>query len=119
MNCNTHTVKEDATRPTIGYLDECYICHVPVGEEHKQGCVFRERSVIIEVKFNLLVFKPEDWDIDMIEFHYNESSHCKSNFIEELQQLEDRVNCLCPFGEVTFIREATEEDEEDYGYKND
>ena len=116
MKTSSHIVTKDATRPAIGYMNECYICGAVLGEEHKQGCVFRKRTIIIEVKINLLVSVPEDWDTEMVEFHFNESSYCSSNLIDELKSLRKRVNCICPFTEITFVREATEEDEEYYGF---
>jgi len=106
-------VVKDAIRP-IGEPDKCYLCGASLGEQHKQGCVFRERTVIIEFKCNLLVSVPEDWDTEMVEFHFNESSYCRSNLIEKLQLLDERVNCICPFSEVAFIQEATKEDEAEY-----
>jgi len=113
MNRNSYPVTEDAIRP-VGEPDKCYLCGVSLGEQHKQGCVFRKRTIIIEFKCELLVSVPEDWDTQMVEFHFNESSYCKSNLIKVLQLLDERISCICPFSEVAFIREATKEDETDY-----
>jgi len=115
MKRDNFPVTQEAVRP-VGEPDKCYLCGVPLEEQHKQGCVFRERTVIIELKCNLLVSVPEDWDAQMVEFHFNESSYCTSNLIGELQLLDKRTGCICPFSEVSFISEASREDEINYNY---
>lgn len=113
MRCDNFPVTQEAIRP-IGEADKCYLCERSLGEEHKTGCVFRERTILVEFKCNLVVSVPEHWDFGMIDFHFNESSYCRSNLLEELQALDERATCLCRFSEVAFIREATEQDEIDY-----
>jgi len=110
---DSHLVTEDAIRP-VGKPNSCYLCDAELGTEHKAGCVFRQRTIVIELKTRLLVSEPEHWDKEMIEFHFNESSYCLSNLIEELQALDESEGCICPFSEVIFIREATNADEQGY-----
>jgi len=110
---NSYPVTKDAIHP-MGEPNMCFYCGAAIGEQHKPNCVMREKTIIIEFKCNLLVSVPEFWDKQLIEFSFNESSYCRSTLIEELQSLDERVNCICPFSEVAFIREATKEDETDY-----
>jgi hypothetical protein len=76
----------------------------------------RKRTVIVEYKIEVLLEVPEDWDKDMIEFHRNEGSWCASNIIEELRRLDERAGCLCRLLECSFLREASEQDEQNYGH---
>ena len=101
----------------MGKQDECFYCGETLGNEHKRGCVLRERTIIIEFKCSLLVSVPEDWGTEMIEFFFNDSSYCSSNLIDELKKLDKHNNCICPFSEVNYLREANKEDEFEYGYR--
>lgn len=115
-----HTWKVDtySTRPA-GKPDECFYCNVKLGGEHKQGCVIRTRTVMVRVSFDLIREVPEDWAESMVEFHMNESSSCKDNLIEKISDQAERLGCSCGFGEASFVREATAEDEEAYALKID
>ena len=97
-----------------GPQDACLYCKAPKGGQHSQGCVMRNRSIVVRVSFDLLKFVPEDWDSDMIEFHMNGSSSCSSNLLREIVDQADRVadGCTCNFSRGAFLREATAEDEE-------
>jgi hypothetical protein len=60
---------------------------------------------------------PESWDEGSINFRFNESSWCASNLLDELQRREENTGmCLCMITDAKYIGEATEEDEERYGY---
>ena len=77
--------------------------------------MIRKRTVVVRVTLEMVVTKPESWDDDAIEFHYNESSSCKNNLVTDINALRDRLGehgCLCSLGHVEFVREATEEDED-------
>jgi|SRR5215469_4847565 len=95
--------------------DHCFYCGHRKGEEHKEGCVIRERTVVIRASFDLVVEVPEDWTEDKVEFKYNGSSWCADNLISDLVKLEKRVEngagCLCHAFKAEFLREATSEDE--------
>jgi len=44
---------------------------------------------------------PEDWDDDLIDFHFNGSSLCAGDlFKEKLLEFEEKAQCLC--GHVKF-----------------
>jgi hypothetical protein len=96
-----------ADKPT-----ECFYCHEPKGGVHKLDCVIRQRTVVVELKMELVVTEPESFDPDSIEFGFNESSSCQSNIVtNRLGELVDRLGCVCGLIEVKFLREATPEDE--------
>jgi hypothetical protein len=60
-------------------------------------------EVVVEV--------PEFWDEDMIDFHRNESSWCASNILPDLEARP----CICKDTTFDFVREATEEDDAEWG----
>lgn len=111
------TVSDEGIRPA-GPKDECFYCRAKVGGTHGMECVIRQRTVIVELTIRVAALLPEWWDADAIEFKYNESSSCKSGILEDILAMQNRMrpagNCLCGAGEVTFVREATAEDEECY-----
>lgn len=94
--------------------DECCYCHSKVGEQHKEGCVVRERTVNLDVTIHMVMSVPEDWDEGQIHWHYNEGSWCASNLLSILEDREE-VGCLCNITEVKYVGEATEQDEERFG----
>jgi hypothetical protein len=113
-----HTWKVDtySTRPA-GRPDECFYCKRKLGQDHKEGCVIRSRTVMVRVSFDLIVDVPEDWERSSIEFHMNESSSCKDNLLDKLEKQAERLGCSCDFGEGVYLREATAGDEEAFKMK--
>lgn len=113
-----HTWKVDLSseRPA-GKTGECFYCQAKRGDDHRQGCVIRTRTVMVRVSFNLIREVPEDWEQSMVEFHMNESSSCKDNLLDEIQAQSERIGCACGFGEGEFVREATTDDEEAFKRK--
>ena len=127
MNIGSDIVKPADARPA-GKPDECFYCKRPMGAAHKTGCVIVGRTVVIRVTMEVVVDVPRDWDKDSVEFKYNGSSWCASNFIGDLAAWDERVDaaaekerehtglpyaesiCLCQNFEAEFVREATEED---------
>ena len=111
--------KDSGVRPA-GKPDECFYCHEPVGS-HKPDCVIPARTVVIELKTWLVVTVPQSWDVDMINFYYNESSHCIGTEIAQIAEEEERLPgrcCTCFRTEAQFLREATEKDHVDTNWKN-
>ena len=110
------TVGEYSVRPA-GKQDECFYCHSKVGEQHKEDCVIRSRTVKVDFTIHMVMDVPESWDESSINFRFNESSWCTSNLLDELQRREeDTGRCLCMITDAKYIGEATEDDEERYGY---
>ena len=87
---------------------------VKVGEQHKPNCVIRKKTIVTRITIDFVDSVPENWDKDVIDFHYNDSSWCASNI---LNMLEERNNfrCLCDVASFEYLRDATEEDEEKWG----
>ena len=108
------TITESSVRP-LGNPDECFYCGEKVGGQHKDDCIMRSKTVVVNFSVDVVLDVPEHWDANRIDFRHNESSWCASNLIDLLkEQSEDR--CLCPFTKATYLRDASEEDEDSWGY---
>lgn len=111
---------ENGVRPA-GKQNECFYCHKGIGHFHKEDCVCRRKTIVLDYTYRMVVTVPVDWDQSQIEFHRNEGSWCADNSLRELlksfKYMKKRGYCQCGFDkfEMKFIREATEEDEENYG----
>lgn len=115
MRRSTHwLVADEGIRPA-GKPDRCFYCDIPQGQEHKSGCVIRNRTVVVRFHVDLVIPVPEDWDSDMVQFHYNDSSWCADNLAttlsETVERLDEQGGCMCRCVEAEFVREATDEDE--------
>lgn len=93
--------------------ERCFYCKGILGKEHDADCVVRQRSVVLQVTLAYVVHVPQDWTKDQIEFHRNEGTWCTNNMIRELERAAeaDKLKCLCMASEITFLREATADDE--------
>lgn len=110
----THLVTKDNGPRPAGKPDQCFYCNHPLGSEHREDCVTRQRTVVVRYAIEVTICVPEDWDEGTINFHRNDSTWCADNLIEELQRCPaDR--CLCDVAKAEFVREATREDEERFG----
>lgn len=109
-------VEEEGIRPMVCDPNLCMYCRQPKGLLHKEDCVIRKRTVVINATFQYVIEVPEDWDSSMIEFHRGESSLCVGySVLQELNALQERRgenNCLCSIVTCDYEREATKEDEE-------
>lgn len=99
-----------------GGAHKCFYCHAPVGQQHNAGCVQRTRTVVIRATVELLVEEPEDHDVSLIEFGYNEGSWCASNLVRLIEEQDARTGCICDLSTFEFVRDATPEDEKRYKY---
>jgi hypothetical protein len=74
------------------------------------------KTVVVEMKVEMVIEVQADDTHDDIEFLLNESSHCANNEIEKLyrevteQQGEYTRPCGCARTEFSYLREATEQD---------
>ena len=50
---------------------------------------------------------PEDWDEELINFHFNESSWCCSNLIDDLEKYDKKFGCICGICKAEFLEEIT------------
>lgn len=53
------------------------------------------KTVNIKWTINLPVEVPDDWDNDLINFHFNESSWCCDNLIDLLEKYSEEHGCIC------------------------
>lgn len=106
-------VQDHGIRPA-GKPTECFYCHAQREAQHNEGCVIRERTVVVDVTIRMVITKPEGWTPEMIEEHWNDSSWCQDNIISYLEAQSESMGCLCGTVTTKFVREATEEDEELY-----
>lgn len=106
-------VGDHAIRPA-GSPDRCFYCGSKKGFPHKNDCVIRCRTAVVEFTIRMVTEEPEDWTPSDIEFHYNDGSWCSDNLLDRLGERTNH-HCLCDIAKAKYIREATEEDEKDYG----
>ena len=57
----------------------------------------------IEIKINLPMDFPEEWDTNEIEFYLNNSSYCCDNLIKSLQEYSEKHGCICSITECKVI----------------
>lgn len=106
-------VRADLGPRPAGPADECFYCHRTVGDQHAPDCAIRNRMVIIRATVEYPIRVPEDWNEGNILFHRNEGSWCSSNFIAEVERVDDEMEgCLCGHAEFSYVREAAPEDAE-------
>lgn len=100
-----------------GAQDRCFYCGALKGEEHRDKCTMRTRTVVVAITYELCMAVPEDWDTHMVEFHMNESSSCADNRLDDILKQAERMGCTCGSAEGKYLREATEEDEERFQFR--
>lgn len=85
----------------------CRHCGEKLGAEHRPQCKIRRRTVVVEVDaaFEVIVWQPEDWTLEMIAAHYLGAG--LTPFLSCLEKQDGRVGKM-----VTNVREATLLDEE-------
>lgn len=110
MKRENWVVGEYSVRPA-GDPDKCFYCGRKVGETHEPTCVIRKRTAVVDVTVRMVMTFPENFNPDHIEWQYNEGSWCASNIIDRLDDMHERLGCLCDHFELKFVREATEQDE--------
>lgn len=110
----------------------CLYCKRALGDQHKEDCVIRRRTVVVRMIAEYVVTVPEDWDVDQILFQRNEGSWCASNGLREVVEMLQKNDIVveskttepyeegskiidpCDFVRYEFIREATEQDETNF-----
>lgn len=111
-----HVTQANGVRPG-GKQDRCFYCQQPLGTPHKDDCVCRSKTVMLDVRVRLVRSVPASWSSGNILFHCNESGSCCNNILDDIDALSERLDahewCMCPHIEVTGVRDATAEDESD------
>lgn len=102
--------------------DRCLYCRArtPEGQEHAADCVLCKRTVVLEMRVRYVTEVPASWTQEDVLFHRNDSSFCLDN---DLDQIADETAtkgapCLCARAEVSFLREAAEQDHLDLGWRS-
>lgn len=113
MKKNDWTVGKFGIRPA-GDSDKCFYCGKYIGEQHKEDCVIRNRTVVVEMTMKLVLAVPESWDEELINFRYNEGTWCASNIIDEIERLDKVLGCICGITKFNYIGEATAMDEDKF-----
>lgn len=106
-------VTPDDARPA-GPPDKCFYCGLPMGAQHSETCVIRERTVVVAVTIKTVMSVPESWTAEDIENHYNNGRWCADNVMFRLNNMAEAIDkggdCMCPHTEIKYIGEATYED---------
>lgn len=108
------TVTKSSTRPA-GEPDRCFYCGQLIGEQHKEECVIRSRTVVVDFTFRTVLSVPESWDEEQIRFHYNDGGWCADNILSELAE-RSNGGCNCSICEAKYIKEANIADEGAYRF---
>ncbi len=96
----------------------CLYCKQPV-PNHAADCHVPRRTVVVEFKTQMVITMPAVWDTEMINFSMNGSSACMSRYVDQLYEetnQEENICHICHRSEMSFIREATEQDHETLRY---
>lgn len=74
-----------------------------------------DKKVLLKATITLEAEVPDDWNEEMINFHFNESSWCADNLINMLnntiKKLDDKEDCLCRYTEIEYLRDGEIGDE--------
>lgn len=92
---DTLVVRPGDNRP-LGKADECFYCSQPMGSLHLATCPIPSKKVKVRAIVEYEIDVPIYWDKTNIEFQRNESTWCAGNMIQELEELEKEIGCLCP-----------------------
>lgn len=116
MKRTNWTVGKYSVRPA-GKDNECFYCHRKLGEQHKEDCPIRARTVNVDFTIHMVMEVPEYWTEDNINHYFHDSSWCASNILDELQRREEETGrCICLITDAKYVGEATKKDEERYGF---
>ena len=64
---------------------------------------YKKAKIMVQMEVEVDV--PNDWDDDMIRFHYNEGSYCMDNLLHELLSTEedDDHYCACTYSTIYVV----------------
>ncbi|WP_143322725.1 hypothetical protein [Clostridium sp. HBUAS56010] len=115
MKRENWTVTETSTRPA-GEPDRCFYCGRLLGEQHKDDCVIKSKTVVVDFTVRTVLSVPESWDENQINYHYNDGTWCADNLLNELDNRNNMTQrCLCDITSAKFVKEADEKEELAYG----
>ncbi len=73
----------------------------------------KKKQIVIKLEIDMITSVPSDWDEEMINFFYNDGSHCTGNEIEQLYREDNAVesSCFtCHRSIVQYLRDASQQD---------
>jgi hypothetical protein len=71
------------------------------------------RKVVVD--FTIRMITNEYYNKDEIEFRYNESSWCADSLLDNINYWKEKTgSCICGLTTAKYIREASEEDIENF-----
>lgn len=59
---------------------------------------------------------PKEWDENMINFYFNESSWCADNMLDLLIERSQKGKCSCDIAEFSYIKDISPEEAKNWGY---
>jgi hypothetical protein len=108
-------VTKNSTRPA-GLPDRCFYCDTQIGKQHKSDCVIRCKTVVVDFTVRTVLSVPEKWGGEHTTKCYSLGSWCADNLLTELIDRADNTGrCLCNITTAKYIRDATAQDEKEYG----
>jgi hypothetical protein len=96
----------------------CLYCRQPA-TNHAPDCTVPLRTVVVEFKTQMVITMPQVLDQAAIDFSMNGSSACMSRYVQQLlaeTEQEPSMCNICSRSEMTYLREATEEDHVNLAY---
>lgn len=101
---------DTGVRPA-GKPGQCFYCQMPAGK-HKDDCPCVSKTVVLRMKIDIeyVAAVPRFWDEQIIRSARNEGSWCSGN---DLEKLVEKLDCLCDFTKIDFLRDATQADHDD------
>lgn len=103
-------VGEHGIRPA-GPPDHCFYCGEPLGHTHDEECVIRSRTIVVKASAEIVISVPECFTQEQIDRAY---SHSQMIFSLEhlLKQLRERQDFILAQVKMSYVREATPQDEQ-------
>jgi len=98
------TEDDGGIRPA-GEPDTCFYCGRKIGQEHTHDCVTIVKKIRIRYSFEIEIYVPHSWDVDMINFHRNGSSWCASNALDEIKEYT-KNGCACECCKAEFVEDV-------------
>lgn len=112
-------VTPKATRPA-GSNVKCFYCGQYIHHFHRDDCILVCRDVTVRLTFlhedgiittEFTEVLPASWNEDLIDFHYNGSSWCADNALDEIdqgvanriQECVDDGECICAYSRFDVV----------------
>ena len=112
--------RDDTRCDGAGTPEKCFYCTGALGGQHDEQCVILQRPVRVRITFEIVVAVPRSHTKEQLEFHWNDSSWCTDNIMNDLARYsESRERCLCPVSTFEYLEDVTLEEAEADGLERD